>query len=157
MVESTSSPKKETKEESPEKKKETEKLLKQAWVQKLKKYNDGKEHKSAAENDRDADVEFLKLLEEEKLKEEERNPSFRTIPRFFFKKPTNETSLFFKVRQEARTRFLQNKTAEVLEKEDLEHLWYLLKEHLSQPDDGTERINYDQFVFVSSMLPPKCR
>ena len=41
------------------------------------------------------------------------------------------------------TRFLQNKTAEVLEKEDLEHLWYLLKEHLSQPDDGTERINYD--------------
>ena len=45
----------------------------------------------------------------------------------------------------------------MLEKEDLEHLWYLLKEHLSQPDDGTERINYDQFVFVSSMLPPKCR
>lgn len=39
----------------------------------------------------------------------------------------------------------------------MEHLWYLLKEHLSQPDDGTERINYDQFVFVSSMLPPKCR
>ena len=32
---------------------------------------------------------------------------------------------------------------EVLEKEDLEKLWYLLKEHVSQPDDGTERINYD--------------
>ena len=112
-------------------------------MKKLKQYNDGKEHKSAAENDRDADVEFLKLLEDEKQKEKEKNPSFKTIPRFFFKKPTNETSLFFKVRQEARTRFLQNKTAEVLEKEDLEHLWYLLKEHLSQPDDGTERINYD--------------
>jgi serine/threonine-protein phosphatase 2A regulatory subunit B'' len=44
-----------------------------------------------------------------------------------------------------------------LDKEDLEQLWYLLKEHISQPEDGTERINYDQFVFVSGMLPPKCR
>jgi len=68
-----------------------------------------------------------------------------------------DDSLYFKIRQEARTRFLQNKTAEVLEKEDLEQLWHLLKDHLSQPDDGTERINYDQFVYVSTLLPPKCR
>lgn len=39
----------------------------------------------------------------------------------------------------------------------METLWYLLKEHLSQPNDGTERINYDQFVYVSTILPPKCR
>jgi len=39
----------------------------------------------------------------------------------------------------------------------LEQLWYLLKEHISLPEDSTERINYDQFVYVSSMLPPKCR
>jgi serine/threonine-protein phosphatase 2A regulatory subunit B'' len=32
-----------------------------------------------------------------------------------------------------------------------------LKEHISLPEDGTERINYDQFVYVSGMLPPKCR
>ena len=50
-----------------------------------------------------------------------------------------------------------NSNVQYAQKEDLEHLWYLLKEHLSQPDDGTERINYDQFVFVSSCLPPKCR
>jgi hypothetical protein len=31
----------------------------------------------------------------------------------------------------------------VLDKEDLEQLWYLLKEHVSLPEDGTERINYD--------------
>jgi serine/threonine-protein phosphatase 2A regulatory subunit B'' len=85
----------------------------------------------------------LKLLENEKLSEEKQNPTFKTIPKFFFKKPMGDDSLYFKVRQEARTRFLQNKTAEVLEKEDLEQLWHLLKDHLSQPDDGTERINYD--------------
>ena len=76
------------------------------WVQKLKKFNEKQTHKTAAENDREADIEFLKLLEEEKQKDEERNPSYKTIPRFFYKKPSNENSLFFKVRQEARTRFL---------------------------------------------------
>lgn len=77
---------------------ETKALMAQSWVQKLKKFNEGKAHKTAAENDREADIEFLKLLEEEKSLEERRNPSFKTIPRFFFKKPTNESSLYFKVR-----------------------------------------------------------
>jgi serine/threonine-protein phosphatase 2A regulatory subunit B'' len=114
------------------------------WVQKLKDYNASKQHKSPAENDREADVEFLRLLEEEKAISEKTNPSFKAIPKFFFKKPKEkEDSLFHRVRQEARTRFLQNKTSEVLEKEDLEKLWFLLKENVSQPDDGTERINYD--------------
>ena len=70
----------------------------QSWVKKLQRFNSGKQHKTAAENDREADIEFLKLLEEEKNLEEKRNPSFKTIPRFFFKKPTNESSLYFKVR-----------------------------------------------------------
>jgi hypothetical protein len=46
------------------------------------------------------------LLEEEKQIEEERNPTFKTIPKFFFKKPATENSLYLRVRQEARTRFL---------------------------------------------------
>ena len=131
--------------------------MKSNWADLLKKYNEAKPHKSPAENDREADIEFLKLLEDEKHEEEEKNPTYKNIPRFFYKKPNNENSLYFRVRQEARTRFLQNKTAEVLDKEDLEQLWYLLKEHISLPEDATERINYDQFVYVSGMLPPKCR
>ena len=127
------------------------------WVAALKKFNQDKPHKTPAENDKEADIEFLRLLEEERKMEEEKDPSYKTIPRFFYKKPSSENSLYFRVRQEARTRFLQNKTAEVLDKEDLEHLWYLLKENVSLPEDGTERINYDQFVYVSSMLAPKCR
>ena len=69
-----------------------------SWVAKLRKFNESKPHKPAAENDREADVEFLKLLEEEKQIEEERNPSFKTIPKFFFKKPVNENSLYLRVR-----------------------------------------------------------
>jgi serine/threonine-protein phosphatase 2A regulatory subunit B'' len=131
--------------------------MEKKWVAALKQFNEGKPHKTPAENDKEADIEFLRLLEEERKIEEEKDPSYKTIPRFFYKKPSNENSLYFRVRQEARTRFLQNKTAEVLDKEDLERLWFLLKENVSLPEDGTERINYDQFVYVSSMLPPKCR
>lgn len=108
------------------------------WVEKLKQYNENKPHKSPAENDRDADVEFLRLLEVEKAKDERQDPTFKAIPKFFFKKPKEkEDSLFHRVRQEARTRFLQNKTSEVLEREDLERLWFLLKENISHPQDGT--------------------
>jgi serine/threonine-protein phosphatase 2A regulatory subunit B'' len=77
------------------------------WVDKLKKYNQGKTHKSPAENDREADIEFLRLLEEEKALSEKQNPSYKAIPKFFFKKPKEkEDSLYHRVRQEARTRFL---------------------------------------------------
>ena len=36
------------------------------WAEVLKKFNEGKPHKAPAENDREADIQFLKLLEEEK-------------------------------------------------------------------------------------------
>mmetsp|Transcript_4917 Transcript_4917/g.9207 ORF Transcript_4917/g.9207 Transcript_4917/m.9207 type:complete len:382 (-) Transcript_4917:79-1224(-) len=65
--------------------------------------------------------------------------------------------MYMKLRQEARTRFLHNKSAEILDKEDLELLWRLLRESISFPEDGSERINYDQFCSVALQLPPKCR
>ena len=126
------------------------------WVDALRSFTSKMPQKTTGENDRETDILFLKMLEEEKKQEEESNASFKMIPKFFFKK-TKESNLYLKLRQEARTRFLQNKTAEVLDKEDLEKLWYLLKEHTSLPEDGTERVNYDQFIFICSKLPPKCR
>lgn len=77
-----------------------------SWVEKLKAHNKALPHKTPAENDREADVNFLKLLESEKKLEESQDPSFKQIPKFFFKKPQGDDSLFFRVRQEARTRFL---------------------------------------------------
>lgn len=80
--------------------------MSQKWIDKLKAYNKTLPHKTPVENDRDADQKFLKLLEDEKQAEESQNPTFKQIPKFFFKKPTGDESLFFRVRQEARTRFL---------------------------------------------------
>ncbi|CAG9317451.1 PPP2R3C_2 [Blepharisma stoltei] len=127
------------------------------WVSLLESYLADKPRKSAVENDREVDIAFLNLLEEEKEEEKKRNESFKKIPRFFFKKPQLENPLYLKLRQEARTRFLHNKSAEVLDKEDLEKLWYLLKSNTSFPDDGTERMNYDQFCQVANKLHPKYR
>ena len=73
-------------------------MMEKKWVQALKKFNDGKEHKSPSENDKEADIEFLRLLEEERKMEEEKDPSYKKIPRFFFKKPAAENSLYFRVR-----------------------------------------------------------
>ena len=127
------------------------------WVDCLKKFLENKPKKSALENDREADAAFLKLLEEEKEQEKQRNESYKKIPRFYFKKPQLEHQLYLKLRQEARTRFLHNKSAEILDKEDLEKLWYLLKNNTSFPDDGSERMNYDQFCQVANKLHPKYR
>lgn len=129
-----------------------------AWVNALKSYlQDHQPHKSPVENDREADQIFLRLLEEHNDRERQASASYATIPKFYFKKPQLENPIYIKLRQEARTRFLHNKSAEILDKEDLEQLWYLLRDHTSYPDDGTERINYDQFCLVASQLPPKCR
>ena len=77
--------------------------------------------------------------------------------------PTKIT-LTSKVRQEgnslmvARTRFLHHKTSEILEKEDLEKLWNLLKDHISPPNDMKERINY-KYLFnevIIKKLPTNC-
>ena len=61
------------------------------------------------------------------------------------------------IQKEARSRFLHHKTAEILDKEDLEKLWDEIKANISLPDDGNERINYDSFLKIAKSLPPKCR
>lgn len=61
--------------------------MSQKWVEKLKKSNSALPHKTPAQNDRDADEKFLQLLDDEKTKEEAQNPTFKSIPKFFYKKP----------------------------------------------------------------------
>jgi serine/threonine-protein phosphatase 2A regulatory subunit B'' len=127
------------------------------WAQSLEKFVNKGQKKSVSESDKEADVSFLKLLEEEQQKHLSQNFTYTKIPRFYFKKPEIKNMIYLGIRQEARTRFLHNKSAEILDKEDLEKLWYLLKSNTSFPDDGSERMNYDQFCSVANKLPAKYR
>jgi len=49
----------------------------QSWIDKLKAHNETLTKKSPAENDREADIHFLKLLETEKELEEKKDPSYK--------------------------------------------------------------------------------
>ena len=126
------------------------------WLSTLKDFVSSKPQRSIQEIDAETDAYFLKFIQDEKEFKNKGDASFKKIPRFYQKSNLNESPLSFKIRQEARTRFLHHKTAEILDKEDLEKLWTLLRENISPPDDEKERINYNSFLTISSMLPAKC-
>ena len=130
------------------------------WVDSLKRYVEQNPSKrSMKEIEEETDKYFLDYMEQYKNEQLKLEPSLKKIPRFFQKNIYNENQnlLYSKVRQEARTRFLHHKTSEILDKEDLERLWQLIREHVSPPDDNTDRINYDSFLTIAKALPPKCR
>jgi len=127
------------------------------WVNTLKNFvGSCPQQRTIQEIDAETDTLFLQYIDQEK-QNREKDLSYQKIPRFFQKSSINDSALSFKIRQEARTRFLHHKTAEILDKEDLEKLWLLLKENVSPPDDGKERINYNSFLNISAILPAKCR
>lgn len=87
------------------------------WIDTLKKFINAKQQRTAQEIDDETDQLFLKYIEQAKSKEEEQDKSYKKIPKFFQKALLNENQLSFRVRQEARTRFLHHKTSEILDKE----------------------------------------
>ncbi|KRX07662.1 hypothetical protein PPERSA_11211 [Pseudocohnilembus persalinus] len=130
------------------------------WSNVLKKFVQSKPQRTAQEIDDETDQKFLQYIEEAKEKEQKQDKSFQKIPKFFQKSAVvndQKNELSFRVRQEARTRFLHHKTSEILDKDDLEKLWQLLKDNISPPNDDKERINYNSFLTIASMLPIKCR
>lgn len=87
------------------------------WIGVLKGYVSNHPQRSAQQIDDETDKLFLNYIEEAKRKQEETDPSFKKVPKFFQKSQQTENPISFKVRQEARNRFLKHKTSEVLDKE----------------------------------------
>jgi len=91
------------------------------WVESLQKFVSAKPQRAPQEIDDETDILFLKYIEEDKEKQAKDDPSLKKIPKFFQKALSNENQLNFKVRQEARTRFLHHKTSEILDKEGIKY------------------------------------
>jgi hypothetical protein len=68
--------------------------------------------KPVEEQEKEACELFMDILEQDKAQKNK----FTNIPRFFFKKPINYNTLYFNVKQEAKTRFLSIKSMEIPEK-----------------------------------------
>ncbi|XP_031551039.1 serine/threonine-protein phosphatase 2A regulatory subunit B'' subunit gamma-like [Actinia tenebrosa] len=87
-----------------------------------------------------------------------KDKTFNTIPKFYYKLPSEDEVLQQKLREESRAVFLQRKSRELLDNEELQNLWFLLDKHHTPPVLGEEQmINYEDFLNVSSQAGVKCR
>lgn len=78
--------------------------------------------------------------------------TFNVIPKFYFKLPREDEVLAQKFREESRAMFLQRRSRELLDNNELKALWVLLDKHHSPPHYTDEQlINYYDFMKVASL------
>ena len=131
-------------------KKNNEQQPKKGWMDLLKNYvKDGAKTTKYQQEEKTTKL-FLEILDSDKNKKKNSNPS---IPRFFFKNPTNFSDLNITLKNEAKQKYLIIKSYDFPTKKDLQELWACLKEHISPPKDSTERINYKDFKIVAEKNP----
>ncbi|NWS01083.1 P2R3C phosphatase, partial [Agelaius phoeniceus] len=101
---------------------------------------------------------FTKYYMEWKGGKKSDNMSYANIPRFYYRLPAEDEVLLQKLREESRAVFLQRKSRELLDNEELQNLWFLLDKHQTSPMIGEEAmINYENFLKVGEKAGPKCK
>ena len=119
------------------------------WCNLLKNFVGSSSQKPKEEQEKEATAKFMSVLNENK-----QNDNNNSIPRFFYKKPTNCGDIYLSVRSDAQKIFLRkDKSTSILTSQDLSSLWKLLQQNTSPPKDNTERINYKDFKEVGNLFP----
>ncbi|XP_055372665.1 serine/threonine-protein phosphatase 2A regulatory subunit B'' subunit gamma-like [Condylostylus longicornis] len=89
---------------------------------------------------------------------ENTNPTYKIIPKFYHKVPKSGDSLAQKLREEARSLFLQKRTKELLDNDELKALWVILeKHHTVLSPTGEQLIGYDDYLKVIENSDRKCQ
>lgn len=102
--------------------------------------------------------DFQILLKEWKDHDKNKEPNYKIIPKFYQKLPSSEDILLQKLREEARAMFLQRKSKDLLDNDELQALWAVLEKFNSPPINKSEQfLNYEDFKFASSKVSEKCR
>ena len=115
------------------------------------------EEKQKRKKEEDAEVERL-FVEWKGLKLQEEDASLKAIPRFYIKPPGEEDVLQQKLREEARAAFLQRRSEQLLDNDELKALYVTLDEHRTPPLDGAESmLGWDDFCTASERAAPKCK
>lgn len=95
--------------------------------------------------DESIDLKF----ESELLTDVKKNDSYKVIPFFYHKLPKSTDAIAQKLREEARTLFLQKRSKELLDNNELKTLWNVLQKNYTQPSINNEQfINYDEYLCV---------
>ena len=129
-----------------DKDKKNEQPQKKGWMDLLKNYVKDGPKKTKYQIEEETTKLFLEILNSDRKTD---NNSYKSIPKFYFKKPTNFSDLNITLRNEAKQKYLIIKSYDFPSKKDLQDLWACLKEHISPPKDSTERINYKDFKIVA--------
>lgn len=136
-----------------------------SWVQKLRERNErvkaekGSKELTDEEKENACNEMMTKYYTKNKEIQSDEKPkeSDASIPRFYFKLPTDDDMLQQKLREESRAVFLQRKSRELLDNDELHVLWSLLEKHSTPPPNGDEQmISYEGFQAVMKEAGPKC-
>ncbi|KAJ0171555.1 hypothetical protein K1T71_013105 [Dendrolimus kikuchii] len=104
------------------------------------------------------EVETFKQLYKPKL--DSNKDSYKRIPKFYFKLPRSDETLAQKLREETRAQFLQKKSKELLDNNELKQLWSLLEKSngsYSTTNNDELVIDYFQFRKIRDESGPKYR
>lgn len=101
---------------------------------------------------------FKRLYSEWKGSNDFDDTNYKVIPKFYFKLPKDDEFLLQKLREEARAVFLQRRSKDLLDNEELQNLWVTLDKHHTPPLFRNEQmINYEDFLKVADECPAKCK
>ncbi|KAM7376658.1 hypothetical protein PAMP_006378 [Pampus punctatissimus] len=119
--------------------------------------NSQKDERSEEENKAEETELFTKYYTEWKGGDD-KEKSYKNIPRFYYRLPAEDEVLLQKLREESRAVFLQRKSRELLDNEELQNLWFLLDKHQVPPVSGEEAmISYEAYLQVGEKAGPKCK
>uniref|UniRef100_A0A1A9UVZ3 Serine/threonine-protein phosphatase 2A regulatory subunit B'' subunit gamma n=1 Tax=Glossina austeni TaxID=7395 RepID=A0A1A9UVZ3_GLOAU len=86
------------------------------------------------------------------------HPTYATIPKFFHAPPSPSNTLRQSLRKEAHSLFLQKRSQDLLDNEELNSLWVILEKNCTQVTPlGQQLIGYDDYLKVMKTISPKSR
>ncbi|XP_054725958.1 serine/threonine-protein phosphatase 2A regulatory subunit B'' subunit gamma-like isoform X1 [Anastrepha obliqua] len=84
--------------------------------------------------------------------------TYSTIPKFFHAPPPAHNALRQNLRKEAHSLFLQKRSQELLDNDELGALWTLLEKHCTQVTPlGQQLIDYDDYLKLLEAVSAKCK
>ncbi|ESP03036.1 hypothetical protein LOTGIDRAFT_110627 [Lottia gigantea] len=83
---------------------------------------------------------------------------YQNVPKVYTQLPTNDEPVLLKLREDSRSAFLQRRSREILDNDELQKLWFLLDKHHTPPIlEGEQMISYDDFLLVAEKAGTKCK